>query len=153
MIDKSQEAPPHGRRVACGKVPVDPGLPTARGSAHDQRNVGGRVMARAVKNAKLKITDELPAPTFHCSQLFPWVRPDRRRMGCAGGLRPAGPQGRRHDDADLPRSIPSEAAGDLSALITAPIDAGERRLPLPLGSSGAGFACLNSPRGARPVEW
>jgi integrase len=41
---------------------------TARGTAHDQRNIGGRVMARAVKTADLTITTELPAPTFHCSR-------------------------------------------------------------------------------------
>jgi integrase len=39
---------------------------TRVGTPHDHRNVGGRVMARAVKRAGLQaVSDEIPAPTFH----------------------------------------------------------------------------------------
>jgi integrase len=39
---------------------------TRAGTPHDHRNVGGRVMARAVKRAGLQaVSDEIPAPTFH----------------------------------------------------------------------------------------
>jgi integrase len=41
-------------------------LITRAGTPHDHRNVGGRVMARAVKRAGLQaVSDEIPAPTFH----------------------------------------------------------------------------------------
>jgi integrase len=39
---------------------------TVRGTGHDHRNIGGRVLARAVKRSGLEATPELPAPTFHC---------------------------------------------------------------------------------------
>jgi integrase len=59
-------------KIAAGRsAPHDLVFTTRTGNRHDHRNIGGRVLARAVKRAGLEATEDRhgavaqPAPTFH----------------------------------------------------------------------------------------
>jgi integrase len=93
-------------KIAAGRsAPHELVFTTRTGGGHDHRNVGGRVLSRAVRRAGLAAVQDRhgaivqPAPTFHDLRHSHASALIAQGMGHRGGLRTTRPRRRRDDPA------------------------------------------------------